>query len=92
MRTVGVACAGAGFSACTDDVYITLGNRKWEARLVMSASGQYATSLRLFDHLVGTYQNGIRDRQAQHLCCPGIDNQFKGGGFLYGNVSGLGAL
>ena len=57
----------------------------------MSAA-QYATSLRLFDHLVGTYQNGIRDRQAQHLCCPGIDDQFKDGGVLDGNVSRLGTL
>jgi len=46
----------------------------------------------LFDHLVGTDQNGIRDRQAQQLCRPGIDYQFVDGGLLDGNVSGLGTL
>jgi hypothetical protein len=48
--------------------------------------------VQLFDHLVGADQNGIRDRQAQQLCRPGIDDQFMGGGLLDGNVSGLGTL
>jgi hypothetical protein len=49
-------------------------------------------SERYFDHLVRADQNGFRDRQAQQLCRPGIDDQFMGGGVLDGNVSGLGTL
>ena len=58
----------------------------------MSAKGQYATFANLFDHRVGADQNGIRDRQAQQLCRPGIDNQVMGGGLLDGNVAGSGTL
>jgi hypothetical protein len=63
-----------------------------EVRLVPLPDSCTAASGRLFDHLVGADQNGIRDRQAQQLCGPGIEDQFKGGGFLDRNVSGLGTL
>jgi hypothetical protein len=46
----------------------------------------------LLDHIVGADQNGIRDRHAQQLCCPGIDDEFVDYGLLDGNVAGLGTL
>jgi hypothetical protein len=66
--------------------------RRFEHRPIISGLPPTTEVAALVDHLVGAYQNGSRDRQAQRLCCPGIDDQLIAGGLLDGNVSGPGAL
>jgi hypothetical protein len=46
----------------------------------------------LLDHLVGSHQNRVRDRQPERLGCPEVDDQLELRGLLDREVGGLGAL
>src|SRR5437588_10830676 len=46
----------------------------------------------LFDHLIGAAKHGKRNRDAQCLGCPQIDNQLDLGGLLNRQIGGLVAL